>query len=541
MKKNRMMGSVAAMLLLTTTVLSACGGANEGASNGNPKSTVSRTSTSASTDTVTENENLKVALWGIQDAFNTAGASDDTIFNNLQQKLNVTIEPVQITWNDWLEKLKVWAASSQLPDIFPNDLAGNLALYRTWAKQGIIKPLPDDLSPYPNIQKIMDEPSLQSFKLDGKYYMIPRMTYPSSSDWVMDRAISYRKDWAEQAGYTSSPKSFDELVAMIKAVQAQHPGVTGISLTNKPYLLTAFLGSFPEASNEKSWIKEDGKWIPAFASTRMYEGIEHLRTLYQEGLLDKDIAIQKDSDGTMKFVNGQSFMLFGQLIPTNIEPFVKANPDVKFEEAYGFMDWYPATDGQLYTFAETPFWSEIYFSNQMSDAKFDRALKLIDYMIGDEYTALVRNGIEGTDYKVENGKSVSLLPDGQTLTDKYPVTIGLGTLGSWYGGFLYSGKHVVNSNPDYAAYDQMLIDKFNDLKANAKPAPINFEVMTMSTPAKDKVATLRADAMNSLFKVVMGKDDPLEMWKKEIKALDAKGLQEAIEETTKAAVELGIE
>ncbi|WP_083442540.1 extracellular solute-binding protein [Paenibacillus sp. IHB B 3415] len=538
MRKNRMMGTVAAALLLTT-VLSACGGANEGASNENLKSTASSPSTS--TDTVTENEKLKVALWGIQDTFNAAGNTSDTVFNDLQQKFNVTIEPVQITWNDWLEKLKVWAASSQLPDLFPNDLAGNLALYTTWAKQGIIKPLPEDLSPYPNIQALMKEPSIQSFKIDGKYYMIPRMTYPSSSDWSMDRPISYRKDWAEQAGYTSSPKSFDELVAMIKAVQAQHPGVTGISLANKPYLLTAFLGSFPEESNEKSWVKEDGKWIPAFASPRMYEGVKQLRTLYQEGLLDKDIAIQKDSDGTMKFVNGQSFMLFGQLTATNIEPFIKANPDVEFKDAYGFLDWYPASDGQRYTFAETPFWSELYFSNQMSDAKFDRALRLVDYMIGDEYTAKLKNGIEGTDYNVENGKAVSLLPEGQTLADKYPFTDALGSLASWYGGFLYSGQKVVSSDPNLAAYDQMSIDKYNELKTTAKPVPINFEIMTMSTPAKDKVATLRTDALNSLFKVVMGKDDPVEMWKKEIKALDANGLQAAIEETTKVAAEKGIQ
>lgn len=532
MKKGIMICQ-AAVIALLSTVLSACGGDNTG-------KTTESSEVSSSTASVGTNEVIKVAIWGIQDAFNADGASNDTVFNNLQQKLNVTIDPVQITWNDWQEKLKVWAASSQLPDIFPNDLAGNLALYKTWAKQGIIKPLPDDLSQYPNIQKVMSDSSIQSFKIDGKFYMIPRMTYSSSSDWVLDRPISYRKDWAVQAGFTTAPQTFDELVAMIKAVQAQHPGAAGITVTGKSFLLTHFLSSFPEETNDKSWVNEDGKWIPAYASARMYEGVEQLRTLYKEGILDKDIAIQKDSDGVMKFVNGQSFILFGALGYANIEPFLKANPDTTIEDAYGLMDWMPAADGQQYTFSETPFWSEIYFSNTMSDAKYTRALELIDYMMSDEYAELARNGVEGTDYKVENGQAISLLQDGQTLDKKYPITNIFYPLGAWFGGFLYSGKQVVNANPNYAAYDQMFIEKYNELKSKAKPAPINFEVMTLSTPAKDKAANLRTDALDSLFKVIMGKEDPIEMWKKEIKNLDGKGLHEAIEETTQAAEEQGI-
>lgn len=536
MRKQKNMSWVLIILLLAV-VLSACGtNNNEQVSNEG-----TAPASESSKDQTNENQKLKVAIWNIQDGFNAEGAANDTIFNNLQKKLNVTIEPVQITWNDWQEKLKVWSASSQLPDVFPNDLAANLGLYKTWAKQGIIKPLPEDLSKYPNIQKVMSEPSIQSFKIDGKFYMIPRMTYSSSSDWVMDRPVYYRKDWATQAGFTSPPKNFEELVAMIKAVQAQHSGIAGISVNNKSFLLTQFLGSFPEMVNEKSWVKEDGKWIPSFMSTRMYDGIKQLRTLYSEGLLDKDIATQKDADGVTKFVNGQSFILFGGFGNQHIEQFLKANPNVKFEQAFGFLDWFPAVDGQRYTFSEAPFWSEIYFNNKISDAKFDRALQMIDYMMSEEYATLVKNGIEGTDYKLENGKAVSLLQGDQTLSKKYPITALFYCLGAWNNGFIYTGKQVVNSNPNYAAYEQMLIDKYNELKSKAKPAPINFEVMMMSTPAKDKTANLRIDAIGSLLKVIIGKDDPVEMWKKEIKDLYAKGLQDAIEETTKTADEKGIQ
>ena len=61
----------------------------------------------------------------------------------------------------------------------------------------------------------------------------------------MDRPIVYRKDWAAQAGFTSEPKSFDEFVAMIKAVQKQHPGTVGIAIKNKAILEHDISWKFP--------------------------------------------------------------------------------------------------------------------------------------------------------------------------------------------------------------------------------------------------------------------------------------------------------
>ena len=98
---------------------------------------------------------LSVAVWDIQTGFDAPNAKNDTVYNDLAKKFNITIKPVQITWNDWQEKAKVWAASKQLPDIFADAVAtDDTGLYVSWAKQGVIKAIPDDLSAYPNLQKI---------------------------------------------------------------------------------------------------------------------------------------------------------------------------------------------------------------------------------------------------------------------------------------------------------------------------------------------------------------------------------------------------
>lgn len=525
------------VMLVLTTVFAGCS-SNDNNSSSSPSNDASG---SASGESGSKHLELDVSMMGIQDGFDAPGAENDVIFNDMEKKFNVTLKPVQLTWNDYMEKTKVWAASGQLPDIFPNVIAvDNKALYSSWATQGIIKPLPDDLSKYPTIERIMNLPSVTPLKVNDKYYMVPRMTYDDASDWVLDRSILYRKDWASEAGYTSDPNSFEEFVAMIKAVQKLHPGTVGIALQNKSYIDTQFLGSFPEMSNNQSWVKEDGKWIPSYTSKRVVEGLQQLRTLYNDGLLDKDFAIQKEGDGFTKFLNGQAFISYGGALNSaaNTDTFKKANPGVNLTDAVGIMNIWPAADGNRYTYVVTPYWSEIYFNNMMSDEEFDRALQLVDFMASEEYSALYKNGILDVDYKIENGKAVSLLTADESLAQKYPITNTINTLAQWHGAFYKAGKTVVNANPDVAAWEAVDQATFKKFKAEDKPAPLNFDIMLMSTPAKNKLAitTLQDDEINT----IIGKEDVSSMWTKAVKSYESKGLKEAIDEVNKRAEEMGL-
>ncbi len=547
MKRSKKTVVLAIIFMVLTTVLAACSSNNkeEPAASASSTQPASESGSSAPASEANAKQlELSISFMGIKDGFDAPGAKDDAIFNDLQKKFNITVNPVQITWNDWQEKAKVWAASGQLPDIFPNVIAvDNPAMYASWAKQGVIKALPEDLSNYPNLARIMALPAVQPLKVDGKFYMIPRMTYNDSSDWILDRPITYRKDWAAQAGFTSDPQSFEEFVTMIKAVMKQHPGIVGVALNAQPYLLTQMLGSFPEMSNERSWVKEDGKWIPAYASARAYDGIKQLRQLYSEGLLDKDFAIQKAGDGFTKFLNGQAFISYGGTLtePQNVDAFKKANPDAKLTDAIGLMNIWPAADGNRYTFVETPYWSELFFSNEIDDEKFERALQLMDYMVSEEYAALRHNGIEGVDYKIEDGKAISLLQGDETLKKKYPINDVIASLAAWHGGFGKSGKKVIKSDPEQAAMDAYNLTMFQKFKQEDKPAPINFDILLMSTPAKDKLGGISATVREDLINVILGKGDPVEMWQSAVKKYDAKGLQEAITEVNAKAQELGIQ
>lgn len=545
MKRIKVSTAITLAFLLAVSILAGCGANNDKgtASPASSQGASGESPAASSEQPVSEAPaNLKVSFMGIQDGFNAANAKDDTIFNDMEKKLNVKIEPVQVTWNDWQEKAKVWAASGQLPDIFANALAtDNAGLYSTWAKQGIIKPLPDDLSDYPNLQRVMSLPSVQPLKVDGKFYMIPRMTYNDSSDWIMDRPIYYRKDWAAEAGYTTEPQSFAEFEAMVKAVMKKHPNAAGVERKQKDLLWTVFLGSFPQMTNPKSWVNEDGKWIPAYASPQMNEGLQQLRKLYQDGLLDKDFAIQNDGDGLVKFLNGQAFVTFGgDFGQANVDAFKSANGKSP-ADAVGIMNIWPAADGKRYSFVETPYWSETYFSNKMDDATFKKALQLMDYLNSEEFSGLAKNGILDVDYKVDGDKSVSLLKEGESLGTKYPRMSALAVLGNWLGAYRLSGKTVLPGDPDAAAMEQLYIATYNKFKQEDTPTPINFDVMLMSTPAKAKFGAIISTLGDELTKVIMGNDDPVQMWQSTLKEFDKKGLQDVINEVNAKVKEQGIQ
>ncbi len=532
-----------AMLLSLVLMLSlaACSKTDKPADSSSTTTTPGATSAPTGTDQLEPME-ISVAIWGIQDAFDSANAATDTVFTDLCKKFNVTIKPVGVTWNDWQEKNKVWAASGTLPDVFcDSNATDNFGLYKTWAEQGVIKELPSDLSAYPNLQKLFALDSVKAIALNGKYYMVPRgndLTISSSEASGMSRAIMYRKDWAAAAGYSEAPKTYDELLAMVKAMKAQHPKAVGIAVNNPEYMQALALDIFPEISNYSSWVFENNQWKPSYASEKTVPYMERLQSLYKDGILDPDFITQKDGDGLGKFQSGNACVMLGNKIDAQV--FMESNKDVtKLEDAFGFITPFAAQDGNSYVFSNTPFWSETYMNAQMDDAKQKRILMMLDYMYSHEYASLVQNGIEGTDWQKADGGNTSLLKDA-TLADKYPVTQSFGWLASWQTGFAQSPDMVVNSNPDIAAYNKIYNDTYALENTNCKVLPINFSVMLMNNDKKSAITGLTNDFKTNLNNIIIGKDDAKKAWEAMIKDFNSKGLKDAIESVTKQAADAGI-
>ena len=109
---------------------------------------------------------ISVGYWDVE----TALCGDD-IQKFIEEKFNVTFEPMNVTWDDYYEKEQTWAATDSLPDVFCADFRAS-ATFGKWAREGVIRSIPEDLSAYPNLSAYLDSPAAEGCKIDGDLYCI---------------------------------------------------------------------------------------------------------------------------------------------------------------------------------------------------------------------------------------------------------------------------------------------------------------------------------------------------------------------------------
>ena len=170
-----------------------------------------------------DEQEITVAIWNADEAF-----AGDEVLSTIEKKIGVKIIPMNITWDDYLQKIPLWASSGSLPDVFIGDFR-NSKTFAEWADQGVIRAIPEDLSDYPYLEQYMsDDAIVGSAKIDGTIYCIPRKSYPSQEWTSMDREIAYRWDLAKKAGITKEPTTWKEFDQMIQAIIKADPDGTGI-------------------------------------------------------------------------------------------------------------------------------------------------------------------------------------------------------------------------------------------------------------------------------------------------------------------------
>ena len=249
--------------LLTVGTLAACAQTPPASSStGSPtESGVTPSSTPSESSAPLTPLEISIAWWNFSDATTDEEMKADPMFQSVCKKFNITIKPVPLTWDDYTQKIQVWATSGTLPDVFSIDAVGT-QYYYDWVKQGVVKLLPKDLGKYPNLKAYLDAPDINAYMVDGQYTMLPRKTYSDMHYDVVQRAIVYRWDWAQAAGITEEPDTFDDFTNMLKAVIQKDPAGThpvGLTFTSKANIGGFFWTYSNPHAAWNDWIKEDGK------------------------------------------------------------------------------------------------------------------------------------------------------------------------------------------------------------------------------------------------------------------------------------------
>jgi len=489
---------------------------------------------------------ISFANWDIANSFPADKA--DPMKAYFEDKFKITIKPVAVTWGDADEKLNIWAASGQLPDVIGAIATVGDGRYFQWIQDKVIRALPADLSAYPNVSKYVKIPEVKAYDVDGKTYVLPRMTYEDSSWWCMDRGIIARADWMQKLKI-SEPATKDDFIRMCVRFAKEDPDGNGKDDTVGVTPVGVWIFYSQCFTNygftDHRWIKDtDGKYRLGDTTRGALELMKFIRELYQKGGLDPDFATNAADGSTARnaFAGGRAGVLLRQVSPKHMNilatDWAKLQPDKPFTQNVKILHPFPVAGKNYEIFVEKAYWSESYINSAVDDAKLKRILELYDYMYSKEGILFTQYGFLGQDYKMVNGE-VSLLKknaDGKPAIggDLYPLSAGgFNYMVVWPGDLL---QYVDPSIPK-AIRDVTVAERDYRL-ANWKKPAIDWQVQAINVPEKQAMTIDVGADWTQFIRDTSGKSEE-EMYQAMLAKWKANGYDATVEAVTAAAKKMG--
>lgn len=485
-----------------------------------------------------EHLDISIAYWQVDEALEKR--QEDEVLKKIEDKFNITFVPVNITWDDYYSKIRLWAETESLPDIFVGAFRTEPAYYE-WVKEGLLHEIPEDLSAYPNLAKYMNSPERETCQIGGRTYCIFRQTYTEQAETVKDRTILYRWDLARKAGITREPENWDEFRAMIQAIiktDSEGKGIGGMTAKGYSMLLgPLFTYSMPMASSGGTgfyWVKQDDSYVPAlFAGKTLGNDAlptwQLVREMYQEGTIEQDIVFTTTAQAENKFLSGQSaaICIDGGISNSktyeNMGKYWKEMHGSDFLQDVRYLKPMPDVSGRKYYTVWDYAWSESYINSKVSDEKFERILALYDYLLSEEGTLLGNFGIEGESYEKEPTGEINLLYKETVPSDRYPSIKMFSSLVSWNYGILNTYRFPNTVPEEYVFADMERVDEARKLDIPPYDYACTQIFYQLETP-------FFIDINDVFQRIMMGEQPVEEVWKEIIEEYKAQGLLDVIQE-----------
>ena len=217
-----------------------------------------------------------------------------TAFNKVYPNVKVTVS--YQAWTDHLTKFDAAAQAHTAPDVieFGNSETGQ------YIAAGALKDLTSARTGFDNQATWLDGLT-QSCTADGKLYCVPY--------YGGDRAVTYRKDIFADAGITSAPATWADLLADIQTLAAKHASDPNFSAFYAP-------GSYPygglpfvyDAGGQIAKQGSDGKWAGTLESPEAEKGLANWKALLDAGY--KGDRTKTNVNSFTQLVNGTSAMFY---------------------------------------------------------------------------------------------------------------------------------------------------------------------------------------------------------------------------------------
>jgi putative aldouronate transport system substrate-binding protein len=422
--------SAIAAILAGTVTLTGCSKAVD------PAAATSSPTEIAGSEAPKNDEPYELKWLKAQDISKPYDPSKDIVMHTVEKKLNIKIVPEMVDVQQYKTKLNLKMSSGEIPDVVRIDFADD---FQKYAQQGAFFDITNLINEKdtPNILKEVPKEVFEQAKVNGKIYGIPYQGGPGAGyRWN----LVLRKDYLDHAG-AQVPKTLDEYDNLLKKIKADKPDVIPLGgytaqIGQQKYANNSFDHIFGAFGVTPGYFTEkDGKFSNYDIDPKMKDALLYLQKMYAEGLIDKEFATIKEEQLRAKLFSGKLFSWMGWWsTPNDYDTQVETNelkksgklasdgklPDQSFQplKYLTLTDSIVGSDGKAVAPAGAPFGQMHAISAKTKDPK--KVLSIIENSLSLENQMLTVWGMEGEDYKIDNGKMklVTDLLDPNTQQDK---------------------------------------------------------------------------------------------------------------------------
>lgn len=427
--KRKSFNKVLALVLASATALSmaACGSESSSSSQtdgSTASSTAASTEGSSEAAAPAERQTITWSVIDLNAGVNNTGDYAEQIFQEIEDYTGVDLDLVWYANDALAEKNSLALASPKtMPQIMSwgGTVTGDVV---SAAKNGAFVDLNNyiwDSAKYPNLSA-MSESVAANLTVDGKLIAVPRTR-------VVGRyGLSYRQDWAEKLGVELPENATpDDVYNMLYAFTYNDPDGNGVDDTIGMEM-TLYTGPFDIIQTwfgcGNGWQDVNGQLVPVWMTDNYFEAVEYIKKLYDDGLMPKDWASRPTdswSNGCKTGENGVYIDVLdsGKRIWKYFETEETYTPSVVDSSQPASMVLYGAVNGHTLATAGYNGFFTLSATTLDTEEKIEAALTLLDKLCDPEMLTITQYGLEGVNYKMEDGYLVQTDTEDEVLANNY--------------------------------------------------------------------------------------------------------------------------
>lgn len=345
-----------------------------------------------------------VFTWLVADRVEGPVRQDWEVFKELEKKTGAKIEFQAVPAASFAEKQKILIATNSVTDLM---LVSNQE-GREYGQEKIFLNLKDYLDQAPNIKKFFDsnpEAKAQATAADGGLYTIPQLdSYIGGKGF--NQAWYVRQDLMDKYGL-KAPTTLDELYQLLKAFKQQNPDSYPLTLTppesGEMGVYGVFMKAFTGIQGYINLNPENDQFAFTGNQKGFKEALQFMNKLYSEKLLDPEYSLLTRAQYDERLISSKSFVTY--YWKADVELLQSKARTASGNQQFNLDGFLPVTAPGVknYLFSRPVVGSlGMAVSAKVKDKQ--AAVKLIDYLVGEEGKKLLNLGIEGKTYKMVDGK-----------------------------------------------------------------------------------------------------------------------------------------